>query len=814
MTLEPGPYVEVAVALPVFGTYTYHLPERLRPQAAAGKRVLVPFGNRRVTGYILGTAPENKPAVIKDILDLLDEQALFTTDSIPFYRWIADYYLHPLGEVIRGALPRGLNLYEYNLLAINDRACPLPDESQLSTLERDILACLRTGSCRLKDLESHLARPVPGPLLKTMVDCGWILRRKALRGGRTRPKKAMVVRRMTSLPTGVRLTPQRRAILALLATQDEIPLKAIRTKIPGATAIVKTMARRGLVELRATSIYRDPFGDPILPDRPPTLTSEQAAALATFSDLRGQGFTTILLHGVTGSGKTEIYLQAAAQTIRSKQNVLVLVPEIALISQTERRFRARFGERVAILHSGLSAGERLDQWQRIRNREIPIVIGTRSAIFAPLAKTGLIIVDEEHDGAYKQETGLRYSARDLAIVRARMEGCPVILGSATPSVQSYYNQQCGKYRYVRLQYRVQDQALPNVTVVDLRTVQSERGVHKYLTADLLAAIGANLDRREQTLIFLNRRGYANYPICAACGTTLHCRHCSITLTYHQRANAYRCHYCGYSRSARSTCPQCQSDKIWHYGLGTEKLEDFLQHYFPHARVARLDRDTTRKKHGLLTILKKLRQGEIDILVGTQIVAKGHDYPNITLVGVVCADSTLNFPDFRSGERTFQLLAQVAGRAGRSERPGRVILQTYTPEHFIITAARQQDYGRFYADEIKFRRALGYPPYCRMIQLRITSRDPGRAAQTARAVGQAARDRLNRAGSGNDRITVLGPVEAPMHRVAGQYRWQILLRGPTARGLNQLVGDLLYGEGPNYNRHGVKVIVDVDPLFMM
>ncbi len=814
MTKDLGLYIEVAAALPVFGTYTYRLPEALRSRAAAGCRVLVPFGSRRVTGYILGSAAQTKPETIKDIIDLLDNEALFSETLIPFFRWIADYYLHPLGEVIRAALPSGLNLYEYNLLAINDDACPLPDEDRLSPLEKDILACLRKGACRLKDLQSHLDRPIPGALLQAMVKCGWVVRRKALRGGRTRPKTAKLVRRAPSPPAGVRITPQRQAILALLAEKDELPLAVIRKTLPGAAAIVRTMARRGLVEVVETAVYRDPFGDPILPDHPPELTTEQQSALEQIAAAREQGFAAILLDGVTGSGKTEIYLQAAAETIRRSQRVLVLVPEIALISQTERRFRARFGEQVAVLHSGLSTGERLDQWQRISSQVVPIVIGARSAIFAPLEQIGLIVVDEEHDGAYKQETGLRYSARDLATVRARMSACPVILGSATPSVQSYFNHQRGKFRRIRLSHRVQDQTLPAVTIRDLRKIQNERGVRKYLTVELIDAIGENLERQEQTLIFLNRRGYANYPICSACGTTLKCRHCSITLTYHQRANAYRCHYCGYSRSALANCPQCKSDKIWHYGLGTEKLEEYLQRYFPSARVARLDRDTTRRKGGLLSVLKKLRRGEIDILVGTQMVAKGHDYPNITLVGVVCADSTLNFPDFRAGERTFQLLAQVAGRAGRGERPGRVILQTYTPEHFIITAARRQDFARFYADEIKHRRELTYPPYCRMVQLLVTGREAAQTAQTARALGQAAQASLRREDQTGGRIVILGPVEAAMQRVAGRYRWQILLRGPSAAGLNRFVRHLLHGDGPRYDRRGVKVFVDVDPLFMM
>jgi primosomal protein N' (replication factor Y) len=388
------------------------------------------------------------------------------------------------------------------------------------------------------------------------------------------------------------------------------------------------------------------------------------------------------------------------------------------------------------------------------------------------------------------------------------------MGSATPSVQSYFNHQQGKFQRIRLSRRVQAKTLPAVDVLDLRAIQNERGVRKYLSTALIDAIGETLERGEQSLIFLNRRGYASYPICSACGAILKCRHCTISLTFHQRANAYRCHYCGYTRPARATCPACGSDKIWHYGLGTEKLEEFLQRYFPAARMARLDRDTTRRRNGLLAVLKKLQAGAIDILVGTQMVAKGHDYPNITLVGVVCADSTLNFPDFRAGERTFQLLAQVAGRAGRGDRPGRVILQTYTPEHFIISAARRQNYARFYADEINFRRALGYPPYNRMIQLLITGRDAEQTAAAARRLGRAARAQLQRPKPSGGRVSLLGPVEAALHRVAGRYRWQMLLRGSGARELNQFVRHLLFDGKHRFERQGVKVSVDVDPLFMM
>jgi primosomal protein N' (replication factor Y) len=807
-----APHLEVAVALPVWGTFTYRTRADLLDAAVPGRRVLVPFGPRRVTGYVLGPADATAND-LKDILDVLDDGPLFTTELIPFFRWIADYYIYPIGEVIKGALPGGLNLYEFNQYTVTESALELSETAQLSELEKAVIDCLQKGACRLKDLQTHLDRPIPGRLLQTLERCGWVRRKKILLGGRTRPKREKVVRLLQRSIPGERITPQRQQVLDYLDLHGDTTLHQLRQLLPRATAIVSGMASRGFVEVHDSVAYRDPFGEPILPEQPPDLTREQRHALDAIHQARAEGFAAILLEGVTGSGKTEVYLHLVADVISRRKTALVLVPEIALISQMERRFRARFGEKVAVLHSGLSAGERLDQWMRILNGEVPIVIGARSAIFAPLRDVGLIVIDEEHDPSYKQDSHLRYSARDLAVVRAKQSGCAVILGSATPSVQTYHNARSGRFVHIEMTRRVTPQPLPEVDIVDLTSVRNERGLRKHLTPELITSLGQTLERGEQALLFLNRRGYANYPHCPSCGEPVRCRNCSITLTYHRSVNAYRCHYCGHSRAANQSCENCGAATLWHFGLGTEKLEEAMGRLFPDARTARMDRDTTRRKGSLLRILKDLQRGAIDILIGTQMVAKGHDFPNITLVGIVCADTALNFPDFRSSERTFQLLAQVAGRAGRGKRPGRVILQTYTPDHFTISAARKQAFRTFYKKEIRYRQALNYPPYSRMVQILVSGKSREATRRFAEALGAAARDRLRSNSAWKNQIAVLGPVEAALHQVAGQFRWQLLLKGTQPSGLNRFARELL-AAGPPRGPGGVKVIIDVDPQVMM
>ena len=876
---ESRPLVEVAVAFPVHGAYTYSVPDPLAEMVAPGKRVLVPFGRRKLTGYVLGPGRVDGAFQVKSILDVLDDAPLFPESMIPFFRWTADYYLHPLGEVIRNALPGGINLAEYVLLEATERgraalekgAAPAdpageaassslsqkPGEKQiplgvpletgekaplafskakesegesrdgpasqgrgaasgtLNPLERTVLRELaEKGPRRLRDLSRALNWDIPQALPRRMAAAGLVARRRELSGGETRTRtERWAVPRMkeTDAPDPARLSAARRAVLDVLVAEGEMPVRLLKERIPTAPRLVRLLADDGFVAVTEREVYRDPFGDPVTPDTPPALTAEQQAAVdAVLATLDGD-FAAFLLAGVTGSGKTEVYLRLAAEALDRGRTVLVLVPEIALISQMARRFRARFGERVALLHSGLTAGERYDQWRRIGRGEAPVVVGARSAVFAPLERPGLLVVDEEHDTSYKQGSDLLYNARDLAVVRARQVDGTVVLGSATPSVQSCYNVRAGKFRELRLTRRVARRPMPRVTVVDLRKEPDLRGARRFISPALHKAISETLAREEQVLLFLNRRGFASFPVCGECGEALRCKSCEVTLTLHRADNRYQCHYCGYARPIDARCTACDSNRIHRLGYGTERVEAAVKQLFPSARVARMDRDTTARKGALVRLLRALRNRSVDILVGTQMVAKGHDFPGITLVGILCADLSLNFPDFRAGEHTFQLLAQVAGRAGRGDAPGRVILQTYNPDHFSIAAAKGQDPEAFYTTEIGFRRALGYPPFSRLIHLRLDGRDADRVRSAAEALGRAFREL-----QGEDAfrtLEVLGPIEAPISRIAGRFRWQLLLKGAKVPALRRGVRRLREERSELFAPPGVRVTVDVDPFFM-
>lgn len=813
--MEDFTHIEVAVSLPLFQTYTYSVPEALREAVAPGKRVLVPFGNRRITGYVLGEADADGVDGIKPALEILDDLPLFPESMIPLFRWMADYYIHPLGEVIKEALPGGINVNDCVALELTPEGRERLRLTTGGVPENDILKLLAAGSCRLSEMGAKLNREVTAAEISRLVREGLVIRKRELPDPVIRQK----TERCVCLAPDCGLPPEtlseiKQRVLNLVAEHGEIAVSDIKKIIPTGPHHLRVLEQKGYVTFLHQPVYRDPFGESVPRDTPPKLTLDQQHVVASINRSLGGGFETFLLAGVTGSGKTEVYMHAAAEALEKGLTVLVLVPEIALIAGIERRFRARFGECVAVLHSGLSAGERLDQWIRVINRECPIVIGARSAIFAPLTGIGLIIVDEEHDTSYKQESRFRYNARDMAVIRARMAGAVVVLGSATPSVQSVYNVGARKFSELNLQKRVFSQALPDIAVVDLRQRKADRGVRRFITLDLQQAMKETLDRGEQVLLFLNRRGFASYPVCAQCGEPLKCRHCDITLTLHQAANAYKCHLCGFSLPARSACAACGSTSIKLMGMGTEKIEAAVKGLFPEARVARMDRDTTIRKGTLLTILKGLRKREIDILIGTQMVAKGHDFPDITLVGVICADLSLSFPDFRAGELTFQVLAQVAGRAGRGERPGRVILQTYSPAHFSITAATNHDFMAFYNQEIAFRKAYNYPPFSRMVQLKISGPNMEKTRRQAEAAGGMC-DRLKAENPDFQQwIEVLGPIEAPLSRIAGRFRWQILLKSANAPLMHQFARRLMFENNLHVPAGGVTVGVDVDPFFMM
>jgi primosomal protein N' (replication factor Y) len=523
-------------------------------------------------------------------------------------------------------------------------------------------------------------------------------------------------------------------------------------------------------------------------------------------------FRVFLLHGVTGSGKTEVYLHAARMAIDKQKNVLFLVPEIALTHQFIERVQQRFGQRVAVLHSGQAARERPAEWQRIARGEVQIVIGVRSAVFAPLDHLGLIVVDEEHDSAYKQEEGTRYNARDLAIVRGQIASCPVVLGSATPSLESYSHCQTRRYSLLKLPERVEARLLPSVEIVDLRQRQPDRNdVGRIFSPLLREALIENYQVRKQSVLFLNRRGYANYLQCRSCGNVLSCSQCSVTLTFHLGGRVLQCHYCGFSRPAPDVCPYCREPELEGGGMGTEQVEEAVRRLLPQARITRLDRDSVRQKGFLGRVLDSWRAHETDVLIGTQMVTKGHDVPGVTLVGVLLADVALNIPDFRATERTFQLLTQVAGRAGRGEEPGRVIIQTYSPQHYSIRCAAQHDFSRFAALELRYRKKLGYPPFVRMVNVRFEGKDGERVRESAERFVQLA---LARAPRNRKSISILGPAPAPIERIKGRERWQVLLKGEDRILLHDVVGQVQEQFLNRERSPQVRIVVDVDPYSML
>lgn len=808
------PYITVAVTLRVMKSYTYKIPEHLKTVCSPGMRVLVPFGRRRMTGYILSGQESCDGFTAKKILDVLDDHPLFPESQISFFKWISDYYIHPLGDVIKAALPTGFDRHDVSYVFVTKKGQDFFNKGELTPGEEQVVEfVLQRGSCPLKQLKKNSQNPTINALVRRMEKEDVITVSAVLKKDGAKIKKEKFILRCDDPETPIRMSKKRKTLLALVKEKKEISLTGLKAIIPTAPTLIKPLAEAGYINIIQRQVFRDPLGDPVEPDTPPDLTTEQETVVKQVQSKTDQGFTPYLLSGVTGSGKTEVYMRLVMDVIDKGKSAIVLVPEISLISQTERRFRARFGDKIAVIHSSLTTGERLDQWRKIVLKKVNIVIGARSSVFAPLDNIGVIIVDEEHDASYKQETGLRYNARDLAVVRAKLNDCPVILGSATPSVQSYQNVVLKRFEELKLETRINRYPLPKITLVDLKKYKDVRGTDGIITPELSREIRHCLDKGNQALIFLNRRGYATSPLCLDCGKTLCCNYCDITMTFHKGNNEYRCHLCGYSRSMNIKCPSCGSKKIKPLGFGTEKVESMMKSMFPDARLARMDQDTTSKKGSTIKILKKIRNRTVDIIVGTQMLAKGHDFPSITLVGVICADLSLSLPDFRAGERTFQLLAQVAGRAGRGETPGKVIMQTYNPEHFIIKAARKQDFFEFFQSEAPFRKALMYPPFSRMIQLKISGNNPEKVKAYAADVAVVLNTLLENEENYQDMVQVLGPIEASIQKISSRYRWQILLKSPSSVLVNRLVNAMM--ANPKVTpKSGINLSVDVDPYSLM
>ena len=808
-------FCDVALALPLDTAFTYHITDGLEP--VIGGRVLVPFRQQRMSGIVVAVH-DRKPSVkTKDVLNVLDSTPVLDEQLLQLGKWIADYYLAPLGEVFRTMLPLSaefkraiayriteeghLALHQAGMSGSSARSRRTPEEQLTEFRVLDYLGARDT----VREESLRAATRASKALLSGMMRKKWIVREdfSGVRDAKRTTKVAILK------STDGKLNENQRLLVdTLAAAGSRVALEVLHTlDVPRST--LGTLVRRGLVEIAEEP---EDFSVSGLKARPALFdfqfnAPQQVALKRIRETVDSRTFSGMLLHGVTGSGKTAVYLAVMRAVLEAGRSAILLVPEIGLTPAMAADLHQVFGDEVAILHSSLSDQERAEQWHRIKRGEARIVVGTRSAVFAPVADLALIIVDEEQDSSYKQEETPRYHARDVAVMRAKMANAVVLLGSATPSLESYFNAKKKKYALVELPDRVEQRPLPEVEIIDMRQEFQETGHEQVISRKLAEEIKERLNRHQQVMVLLNRRGYSPVVLCRTCGKTLECKNCAIALTHHKRARKMECHYCGYTAPVPQHCIHCGSEYVYFIGTGSEKLEEVLHGLFPQARIGRLDRDTVRGREDFERMLSGMDAGEIDLLVGTQMIAKGHDIHNVTLVGVVGADMALGMPDFRAAERTFQLLTQVAGRAGRGGTPGKVVLQTYFPDHYAVQFAANHDFAGFYEKELRFRSWMHYPPYSALANVLVRSAKLDEALQWSGLLGKWF-DKTRHEG-----IRVLGPAAAPILRLKQDYRYHFILKSPSREKLNALLRTMLaYGAQQKIPR--TQVIVDVDALWLM
>ena len=805
-------FADVAVPVPLDATFTYSIPENL-PEPCIGGRVIVPFREKRLSGVVTELHDRKPDFSAKPILQVLDTTPAVTPELMQLGRWIAQYYIAPIGEVLRTMLPlgaefrrvigyritdKGMEALHHAATAGSSRRSHKEPEHQMQ--EYRALDRLSDGEI-VREATLRTGTGATRAVLQTLLRKKWIAR-EDLSDVRDASRSIQVA--MLKEVTG-KLNANQQTIVDYLSVQPDntATVESLRAlAVPRTT--LQTLAKRGVVELRQEQAGFHMSG--LKPRKLEFLfTPAQKAALQIIiASVDERRFLPMLLHGVTGSGKTAVYLSAMQAVLAKGRSAILLVPEIGLTPAVAADLHQIFAGEVAILHSALSDDERAEQWKRIRNGDSHIVVGTRSAVFAPVPDLALIIVDEEHDQSYKQEETPRYHARDVAVMRAKMSNAAVVLGSATPALETYYNATHGKYRLLELPERIEKRPLPEVEVIDMRDEFQRTHKDAILSRRLQDEIGERLDRRQQVMVLLNRRGYSSFVLCRSCGETVQCKNCAIAMTYHKREHRLICHYCGFMRPAPKTCPKCGSEYVQYLGTGAEKLEDILHSLFPQARIARLDRDTVRGRDDLERVLSALQGGDIDLLVGTQMIAKGHDIPNVTLVGVVGSDAALSFPDFRAAERTFQLLTQVAGRAGRGESPGRVVLQTFFPDHYAIQFASLHDYKGFYEKEARFRSWMHYPPFAAVSNVLVRSTKLEEALAWSGILGKWFQEtRL-------PDVRVLGPAAAAIVRLKTEYRYHFLIKSKSREKMNSALRAMIEHAVAKKIPRG-NLVVDVDAL---
>lgn len=804
---------EVALPLPLRTTFTYRVPEEIDETMLIGSRVVVPFRNRAMLGVVLGRGECANGDSLKDVTEILDAVPALSSCLVELGRWISNYYLSPIGETLRAMLPPSVEMHFDREWEISETGRARLEELRASAArgeaESSDMALLQLLENRKGILSERILRKVQGG----STAASRLLRRNELvvhgtGRHRTARMQKIVAWKCDAVPAETRPAEQR--VYRILAeSAATLPLASLLKRAGVSRTVVQRLAKEGKLVVSEESSNQEqvPFSTDLLPPVN-LLNTEQIHVMEAIEGwLQARAFRSALLYGVTGSGKTEVYLRAVEATLALGRTAIILVPEIALTLWISNLCRARFGSEIAVLHSGLSDRERAREWWRVRRQEVRVVVGTRSAVFAPLEGLGLIVVDEEQESSYKQEEAPRYHGRDVALMRAKLEGAVALLGSATPSLESYQRARQGKYELLCLRSRVENRPMAAVQIADLR--EDFRRTHSTapISQDLRQAIARELAVGRQSIVLINRRGYSWFALCRSCGATILCENCSIALTYHKKRERLTCHYCGFSRVVPRICPKCNSEHIYFVGAGAEQVEEHLQAIFPQARIARLDRDAVRHKHAFGRVLGAFGAGNIDILVGTQMVAKGHDFHGVTLVGVASADAQLGFPEFRAAERTFQLLTQVAGRAGRGALPGQVIVESYHPEHYAIELAARQDYVGFFEKELHFRRLMHYPPFVALASILVRDAKPEKAIRWSRRLENFFESQII------PEIKVLGPAAAPLARLKGEYRFHFLLKSIRRSALNQLLNKCLAfcAEKEIPDR---AILIDVDPVNLL
>ena len=816
METSDSPCVRVAIHVPVKGTFTYGVPPELASLARVGSRVLAPFHHRMVIGYILEQVPRPADRDLKEISDVLDITPVFTAGMVPLFEWMADYYLNPIGLIIKSAIP-GDHFKTARLLKKGEAVLK---GSLFQTRETEILEWINKNP----------GRKIPWPLktIYPLKEKGlFIIEDRIIPTGVTNPYllKFVMPEKDLDLETALASTESDGApkneigFLEMIYHDGAVLLKDLRKTFSNGSYLVEKWVKKGVLKTLVLPISRNPAGINIHPPSHPHQLNEQQQRTfrSIINHLDKNTFSSFLLYGVTGSGKTEVYFRAVEHAVNSGRQAIIMAPEISLAVYLEGFFRANLGDRVAVYHSSLSKKERVYLWQQMAKGRFDVVIGARSALFVPFSRLGLIIVDEEHDPAYVQDGGqgaTHYQARDTAVMRARMEGAVVVLGSGTPSVQSFHNTTTGRYRLLSMPERVEKRSLPDMELVDMKRLKEESGREEIISSRLRAALQENLSAGNQAILFLNRRGFNRIHICRGCGKSITCPNCDVTLTYHLKEDRLACHYCGFHCKPTSRCPSCGGTSLRAYGFGTEKLENEIKILFPKAKTARIDGDIARKKGEVSKVLRTFGRQETDILVGTQMITKGFDFPHVTLVGIISADLSLGFPDFRAGERTFHLISQVAGRAGRGRLKGKVIIQTHNPDHYVIQAALEHNFHAFYESEKALRKQLRYPPFSHLACLRLKGNNKEKTEEAVHRLRLNTDAVLKKWSQRGKEIRVMGPVESPIARIKGKYRWQFLFKCGSSRLLRLLLIEVERLCANDFRSSGVSFRIDVDPYHML